>query len=265
MDMQDKEFDNVFRAKLDSFEAEPTGQVWYGITEGLDGKRHYRALLPWLSIAASITVLVAAGLLFMPKKGADHVKPGVKPGIAKTMVPVVVKQDTAPAPHKEIIKSAAPVLNNQVNSIAYVKPAKAPIINKADKPETTPVSAAKVESVIKQQEEPILAVVDRKPDIIIPVVPATSTQLIAQQTIDIAPAENQSAVAVNTLPVKPGATQLKPKRRVHGIGGFLNTVIAAVDKRKDKIIEFSNSDDDESSNITAINLGVLKFKKEEAK
>jgi hypothetical protein len=41
----------------------------------------------------------------------------------------------------------------------------------------------------------------------------------------------------------------------------LNVVIAAVDKRKDKVIEFSNTDGDESS-ITGINLGIIKIKKE---
>jgi hypothetical protein len=35
-----------------------------------------------------------------------------------------------------------------------------------------------------------------------------------------------------------------------------------VDKRKDKLIEFSSKDDDESL-ITGINLGIIKVKKEE--
>ena len=30
MDMQDKEFDELFRSKLDEFEAEPSGNVWPG-------------------------------------------------------------------------------------------------------------------------------------------------------------------------------------------------------------------------------------------
>lgn len=263
--MQDKEFDDVFRAKLDNFEAEPTSQVWYGITEGLDGKRRYRTLLPWLSIAASITVLVAAGILFMPKKETNNVKAGVKNDIAKTPAPLVVKQGTAPSQHTEIIKPAASAVKNPVNSIARVKPAKTTTINEANKPESAPVNAAKVENIVKQQEQPILAAVEPKPEAISPGVSDMPTQLTAGQTIDAAPAVTQPTPALTAQLAKTDAASVKAKRRVHGIGGFLNTVIAAVDKRKDKIIEFSNSDDDESSNITAINLGVLKFKKNEAK
>ncbi len=51
------------------------------------------------------------------------------------------------------------------------------------------------------------------------------------------------------------------KHRVRTFGDMLNVVIAAVDKRKDKVIEFSNTDGDESS-ITGINLGIIKIKKE---
>src|SRR5258708_4022920 len=90
MDMQDKEFDQLFRAKLDNFEAEPTGQVWDGIVEGLDGKRRYKMLVPYLSIAASIIVLAAAGILFIPQKAAVNTKPRVKSGIVKTVQPAIV-------------------------------------------------------------------------------------------------------------------------------------------------------------------------------
>ena len=44
------------------------------------------------------------------------------------------------------------------------------------------------------------------------------------------------------------------------LGGLINLVIAKVDKREDKIIEFDESDEDES-NLTALNLGILKIKR----
>ncbi|MGZ3999543.1 MAG: hypothetical protein ACXVIY_02890, partial [Mucilaginibacter sp.] len=66
--MQDREFDDVFRNKLDGFEAEPSAKVWVGIDATLDEKSRKKAIMPWLSIAASIIVLVSAGILFIPKK-----------------------------------------------------------------------------------------------------------------------------------------------------------------------------------------------------
>jgi hypothetical protein len=55
------------------------------------------------------------------------------------------------------------------------------------------------------------------------------------------------------------------QQRKHGIrnfGDIVNLVVAKVDKRKDKVIEFSDDDEDGSS-ITGINLGVIKVKKGE--
>lgn len=256
MDMQDKEFDNLFRSKLDGFEAEPTGQVWLGITEGLDGKRRYRSLLPWLSIAASITILAATGILFIPQKRISSVKPAVKEGIVKTQ-PAAIKAEpvkTQPEP-----KASEAVVKQPVNQVAHtkVKP-----VNQVKVKETiVPASAPPIENVVKHDEQPVLAAVQQKPEPVAPVLPSDATPIINKPLIIDSQAATQTVAAAN-IPAadKQETIQPKAKRKVHGIGGFLNTVIAAVDKRKDKIIEFSNSDDDESSNISAVNLGILKFK-----
>ena len=51
------------------------------------------------------------------------------------------------------------------------------------------------------------------------------------------------------------------KHRIRSLGDVLNVVIAAVDKREDKFIEFSNTDEDDAT-ITGLNLGIIKVKKE---
>lgn len=255
--MQDKEFDNLFRSKLDSFEAEPTRQVWLGITEGLDGKRRYRALLPWLGIAASITILAAAGILFIPQKRATSVKPAIKEGIAKTQ-PAPVKAEPAKTQPKP--KAIEAVVKQQVNQVAHTK-AKPVNNGEAKVKETVAAPAPAIENVVKHDEQPVLAAVQQKPEPVTPVLPSDATPIITKTVVNDNQAAVQTVAAANVPVVdKQEITQPKPKRKVHGIGGFLNTVIAAVDKRKDKIIEFGNSDDDESSNISAVNLGILKFK-----
>ncbi len=84
MDMQDKEFDDLFRSKLDGFEAGPSARVWAGIDAELSGKRRKKILAPYLSIAASIIVLVAAGILFIPEKGKVTGKHPVQYNTAKS-------------------------------------------------------------------------------------------------------------------------------------------------------------------------------------
>ena len=47
-------------------------------------------------------------------------------------------------------------------------------------------------------------------------------------------------------------------RKVRGVGGLVNFVISQVDKREDKLIEFTESD--EGTEVSGINLGLLKIK-----
>src|ERR1700744_2449261 len=70
--MQDREFDDLFRSKLDNFEMEPSAQVWQNIDAELDGKKRKGGLFTLLGIAASIIMLIGAGILFLPKKVANN-------------------------------------------------------------------------------------------------------------------------------------------------------------------------------------------------
>jgi len=261
MDMQDKDFDQLFRSKLDDFEAEPAGKVWDGIVDGLNGKRRYRALLPWLSIAASITLLVAAGILFIPQKHPGATKPPVKAAIAQTnLKPVVVKPDSLIVKPKSIGQPAA-----VVNNMAVVKRAKT---TKTVSPGTL-VQAAVTTGVAKPEEQTVLASAQPKQDVINPVVPGVETPMSTKPTVDdvtAAVVPSKAALTASALPAnKPAETDvLKPKRSVHGIGGFLNAVIAKVDKRKTKLIEFNDADDDET-NVISVNLSAFKSKKADDK
>jgi hypothetical protein len=252
MDMQDKEFDQLFSAKLDNFEAEPTGQVWDGIVEGLDGKRRYKMLVPYLSIAASIIVLAAAGILFIPQKTTVNPRHPDKNNIAKTTQPVsaapVIKPDTLKAQPQNAAQQPA-----VVNSIAVVKHVK-PVDIAVNKNPAPVVVEAQIP--VKQQEQPVLAAVQQKQDVINPVLPDNSISLATK------PALTANALTANNKP--DDAAVAKPKRKAHGIGGLLNAVIATVDKRKDKLIEFTDSDDDET-NVMSINLGAFKSKRERDK
>ncbi|WP_295800795.1 hypothetical protein [Mucilaginibacter sp.] len=259
--MQDKEFDTLFRSKLENFEAAPTSQVWDGIVEGLHGKRRYAVLLPWLSIAASVLVLVASGVLFIPQKTA--VKPSASHEIAKTQVtPQVIKPSPA-IPQQQGIAQTPAVAPAPVNRMAQVKPVKTSTETAVTStaPETVPANV----NAAQPHEQQIIAAVQPK-EVISPEAPDWQTQT-APQTVDMPVAATIKPVIAAAMPNivdKLSIASARPKHKAHGIGGFLNTVIAAVDKRKDKIIEFTDSNDDDGSNVTAVNLGILKFKKDKA-
>ncbi len=256
--MQDKEFDGLFRSKLDNFEAAPSARVWEGITEELNGNRRSRKLIPYLSIAASIIVLAAAGVIFIPKN-KGNINHQHKNTIAKQAQPVKVQPGKTVVPEikpAEVLKQKASVSN-----IARVKPAKV----EHNIPAKTIEPVIIQENPVNSQEQPVIAAVQEKHDIITPVVPDNSTPLAIKQTPDEAGSFSAKPLtAAVVLPAnKADSLTAKPKRKVRGLGGLLNTLIAKVDKRKDKIIEFGYDEDERESSITGVNLGVIKFKKGE--
>src|SRR3569832_2565389 len=96
MNMQDKEFDDLFHSKLGNFEVQPSAEVWQNIDAELNGKKK-NSIFPMLSIAASVLILLVAGILFIPKKGVvKHNKPDTNV-IAKT-TPAAVKSENSTKP-----------------------------------------------------------------------------------------------------------------------------------------------------------------------
>jgi hypothetical protein len=102
MDMQDKELDELFSSKLDDLEMQPSARVWENISAGLADKKRKKRLVPFLSIAASITVLVASYVLFIPQKQSGGIHPD-KNNVAATKTSSknassnILKADTNPS------------------------------------------------------------------------------------------------------------------------------------------------------------------------
>jgi hypothetical protein len=257
MEMQDKEFDDLFRSKLDGFEVKPSVGVWDNIVLELSAGKRKKILLPFLSIAASIIVLVAAGILFIPQKQNVISNHPVKHKTAKISQPAetiaVAKNNPQPA---KLIKAAT-----KVNSIARVHPAKEakymPVKNTIA-PDTI--------KAFKANMQPVLAAVpDKKQDEIKGAVPDDNTPLNIKEPVK----ENVAITAkpeltATQLPVSAqlNAAAVKTKHRIKSFGDLVNVVVAKVDKRKDKVIEFTDTDGDEST-ITGINLGFVSIKKED--
>lgn len=258
MDMQDREFDDVFRNKLDSFETEPSAKVWMGIDATLDEKGRKKAIVPWLSIAASVIVLLSAGILFIPKKIIpEHANKIVKVRPAQNIARP--KQETGiktPAPQTEI--AVAPV---KVKPVIHTKK-----IEKVIAPVEKPTELIAKTEAAKTNEQPVLAVVSQKTQVNQPVVPGPETQLVTKQQANDNNMPDQQTkptlIAQQQTPVnKPAVTASPKKHGIRNFGDLVNLVVAKVDKRKDKALEFSGDDDDESV-IAEVNRGIQKIKKD---
>jgi len=265
--MQDKEFDDLFHSKLDNFEMEPSAQVWENIDAELKGRKK-KALLPWLSIAASIIVLVIAGILFIPKKAKDDTtKPGKNNlAINHPASPVVKQHQDAPVKSGPEIKTIQPESTVPVNTIAAVRHTKKMIMPAKSTEQAAPV--IKTEPVKVEEQQMIAAVTDPKTNEAVQhSVPGIETPLTIQQPpIDATPVTHD-APEVTTKPVLASAQlpAAKPNKvKKHGIrnfGDLVNLVVAKVDKRKDKVIQFTDTDDD-GSTLTGVHVGAINIKKD---
>lgn len=266
MDMQDKELDRLFQQKLDDLEIQPSVHVWQGINAELNTGRRKGILLPLLSAAAGIIVLITAGILFIPKQPVKNSGQHHSIEIVKThetvKPPVAVKIDPVVPPTPAQNKVPANPVITPVNIIAHVNKAKTksnltPSTSQPVNPVPSPVAA--------HTDEPLLA---NAPAADYPVVkasaPDTATQISLKSAI--INSEKVQPVLIAQIPSHAAPVTAKPvrKHRIRSLGDVFNVVIAAVDKRKDKVIEFSNTDEDDAT-ITGLNLGFIKVKKEKDK
>ncbi|WP_348080466.1 hypothetical protein [Mucilaginibacter sp.] len=261
--MQDKEFDELFRSKLEDFEVEPSKGLWDNIAAEVVIDSKNRSALPFISIAASVLVLVTAGVFFIPKlKQVDNTKPPVTAGVKTGIKPQI---NIAPVKADAVIKTTEPAQVLAVSVAPKVQRTKQSI-----KKQNNSLPAVKVEEVNNQQQIAKVApkAAPQSDLILTPVKPdINNTMVIAQTTIAPTITDEVKVIPVNSLtaqqvPAKT-VTAVQPKKhRIRSFGDLINVVVSKVDKRKDKLIEFSSKDDDESL-ITGINLGIIKVKKEE--
>jgi len=263
MNMQDNEFDDLFRSKLDNFEIEPLAQVWQNIDAELDGKRRKVSIFPMLSIAASIIVLITAGILFIPKK--DNVKPDRHDKdslVAKVTPPVINPENSTPANLNQPKIETAAVKQQTTDHIAKVNHAKNIDTSISPKqPYAQQIATAKPVKAEEQQPE-VIAEIQKPAEPIQLAAPDNSTELVAKTPADDINEIKLKPQVIAQVPVKDKPAQQPKKHGIRNFGDIVNLVVAKVDKRKDKVIEFSDADEDGSS-ITGINLGVIKVKKGE--
>jgi hypothetical protein len=268
MAMQDNEFDDIFRSKLEGFEAEPSERVWMGVDEELHPVTRKKIWLPILRIAASVVILITAGLLFIPRHVKIDQPKNNKNGIAKVPVKQTPATGTTTEPaakQPEIVKQPEPARQSaqqpEVNRMARVNTKKervAPVT--ANQPQQ--VEVKQTPEIVKEQEKELLAVAPSV-DIKNAVVPDKSTELAQKTlTVDNTPEITKPQQAIAQAPVANRPAKQAKRHGIRNFGDLVNLVVAKVDKRKDKAIEFSDSDDDESM-ITAVNIGPVKVKAED--
>jgi hypothetical protein len=247
--MQDKDFDRIFKQRLDDFEVEPSSRSWERISAELASTGRKRRGIPSYWMAAASVVLLASAVLWLYKpvemvrlqgkataqmSGDTHLEGDNQPGNGINEPDEMKLATSPPVRNKRLMASTKKVnersrgLESRVLPVSVEKavvPSQNLALVKRQEPEMT---FEDVRPALKAEDAPaILALVDDVPEM------------------------NESS------PVEEDVE----RPRIKSIGGLVNFVIAQVDKRDDKIIEFK--DGYEGSHVSGINLGPLKFKSRE--
>ncbi|TFF37450.1 hypothetical protein [Mucilaginibacter psychrotolerans] len=255
--MQNKDFDELFRNKLGDLEVEPGKDLWDNIAAEVVIDSKNRSALPFISIAASVLVLVAAGLFFIPKIKPATIQPSKLIAVNHTGI----QKTNTVVPKAAEIKVTAP----QAQQVAVVSlPVKQHSVKQSIKKQKSNLPALNTDAIAQQQQPQQIAQQTTHNDVILAAVKSDAlAQAAITPTVNAEVKDTRiAALAVPALTAQTLAVVQPKKRRIRSFGDLINVVVAKVDKRKDKLIEFSNKDDDESL-ITGINLGIIRVKKEE--
>lgn len=258
MKTSDKELDDLFTSKLHNLEAEPAANLWQNISEELDRKPKKKSVVPVLRIAVGIVIILSAGLLFLRKDELVKTNPPQKVVkiVLKKIDPTLAQLVNLGSKNSMLLLSA----KNKVIKEALPKKVKSKVVTVKFKItqnlENEFVSTQNLaqnkpdEEPITVQNNPIQSHITLVPDASISLKSQSETEF--PQKINVKP--QVLTLASNPIKIK--------HKRIRNIGDVVNLVIAKVDKREDKLIQFSDADDGEESNVTGFNLGFISLKKE---
>ena len=224
-------FDKVLKDKLKDVSVTPSPHVWENISASLEQKQQKkRVIYPWLGLAASVLLVSLGAWWFFPMNQAQV-------GAVK-----VVNVQQMPTRTTEVQPTAQE--NLPKNEVAYI--AKPLVANK----------------VAHLQQDLVLP-----PSSVSTVEPKPSTTLL-QPEQQVAVLNELPSIEPATILNTPEETALnsaqpsakKPaKKRIRSLSDLVNFVVAKVDSREEKVLVTSS--DGAILSLTALNLGPIKFKK----
>jgi len=226
----EKTFDKVFKDKLGEVSVAPSPQLWENISAGLEQKQQKkRVIYPWLGLAASVLLVSLGAWWFFPMNQAQVNTVKVQQMPTRSTEPELIAQENLPK--NEVAHIAKPLIIEKVAQLQQDLT-------------VSPVSVNTVEpqpsATVLQQEQQQVAVLNQ----VASIEPATAVLSGSQET---------ALTGAQPSTTKPA------KKRIRSLSDLVNFVVAKVDNREEKVLETSS--DGAILSLTALNVGPLKFKK----
>lgn len=249
--ISDKELDKLFQQKFEHAELAPSGDLWAKISQKLEQPQKRTKPFPVFWMAAASVVFVIGAALWLnssneviklqgtPEMTNNYQSQESIPPVSDIQVSDGGLQDKRMA---RVIKSAA--VSEEVDEEPQVRVSFASSAAEGNSETSLMASNTRSpkENTAKKEEEEMFI-----PDLYA----GDLSRLDVTQNNMIARVDDERYMTAEEGSEVSG-------RRKRSIGSLVNYVVAKVDKRDNKIIEFK--DGDEGSEVSGINLGPIKFK-----
>lgn len=249
----DKELDKLFKQRFEDAEFQPSADVWDKIAVKLDQKQKVKkpGSVFWMA-AASVVVVLGSGLWFYRPIEVIKLQGSNKDQEMVQNTPQSPLSDLgtgAPAidPHQPEIKGFDFSKLTSSDEPTFVA-AQEVTLTEGSSNELPRQNMESLESAVKRNT---VEVAQSKNEVKVPRFTGDQSKLDVTQPDMIASAD----VADDELVTEQ---DIASPRRIRSVGSLVNFVISKVDRREDKIIEFT--DGDEGSEVSGINLGLIKVK-----
>lgn len=247
--MLDKDFDAFFKSSFEDYEVAPAADSWTKISEQINPKSKKKSFPVFWMAAASIIILFGIGIGFYTQP-TNVIKLHPDEG-NEVLANLALKQDdftTEKELPKPEIKYTKKAIERTKSTVMLQK-----VIEKAEEKteEVSSNEALNSELTSVQNVKPI------RPKLV-------TEQLIAQEEIKDLKKADATLLSDNSSSYKNTvmASATPRKMRISSVGDLVNFVVAKVDKRDDKIIKLSKTEESDNE-ITGINLGLIKFTKQD--
>lgn len=250
--MSDKELDLLFKSKFTDYEVEPSVSSWSKIEEQLSVKPMQRRKVPFLWMAAaSVIVVFGLGLLLWNKPQEQIMLKG-KPTVEEG--DMVIAQNNAARKREEVISRNQPVDNKVDNFSRVAQEVKPKTIEESNtQEEESFIASTQIDKPETQPEQEFVATRTE------PVKRITVTELMLLEEENAAKTNKIKSTMFSSLSSKDEDSS-QPER-IRSVGDLVNFVIAKVDKRENKVLKISKTEESDIE-ITGINLGLFKYKKD---
>lgn len=269
-EISDKEFDGFFKSSFEDFEVQPSANGWEKITQKLDQKPAKKKFPVYWAAAASAVIIMGLGIALYQQPGeVIKLRPDQNVASVSDEVPGLNYKNDSVADYVNQSSAGTTGINENVYSHTTAKGsdkkflASKAVVQKIktsdDATKATENNVLNIEPANQTQE-----LVSSKPVR----TPSVTEKILAEEALkngksmEVQPTKVLAAQPVGEQDSEEDGATSNRKLRIKSVGDLVNFVVAKVDKRDEKIIRMSKTDESDNE-VTGINLGIFKFKKAE--